>query len=49
MDIENFKKLVKKYEPLHTDFVADAVIGERYYKTAPTSSSRKGRKTGKGM
>ena len=32
MDIENFKKLVKKYEPLHTDFVADAVIGERYYK-----------------
>ena len=32
MDIEGFKKLVKKYEPLHDAFVNDAMTGERYYK-----------------
>lgn len=32
MDIEGFKKLVKKYEPLHAAFVNDAMTGERYYK-----------------
>ena len=32
MDIEGFKKLVKKYEPLHAAFVNEAMTGERYYK-----------------
>ena len=32
MDIEGFKKLVKKHEPLHAAFVNDAMTGERYYK-----------------
>jgi SPP1 family phage portal protein len=32
MDIENFKKLVKKHEPGHSSFVKNALIGERYYR-----------------
>ncbi len=32
MKIEEFKKLIKKYEPYHTGFVNGAMIGERYYK-----------------
>lgn len=32
MDIEGFKKLVKKYEPLHSAFVSEAMTGERYYR-----------------
>lgn len=31
MEIDEFKKLVKKYEPYHTAFVNDALISERYY------------------
>lgn len=32
MDIEIFKKQIKKYEAYHTDFAKEAMIGERYYK-----------------
>lgn len=31
MDIENFKKLLKRYEPCHSSFVKNAMVGERYY------------------
>ncbi len=32
MDIEGFKKLVKKYGPLHAAFVNEALTGGRYYR-----------------
>lgn len=32
MEMDGFKKLVKKYEPYHTGFVHKAMVGERYYK-----------------
>lgn len=34
MDINTFKEMIKKYEPYHTAFVNDAMIGERYYGNA---------------
>ncbi len=49
MDIEGFKKLVKKYEPLHAAFVNDAMTGERYYKNGSDILLAEKKRTGKAM
>lgn len=48
MDMEGFKKLVKKYEPYHTGFTHKAIAGERYYKNGSDILFGKKKEDGEG-